>query len=88
MRLGPRTPSNFPRRNTTPRSYYRNTRIEPIRYTVTIMPGMKPNSWYFHLVAEAFKTCINEECWHQGSAAAARERKKCGSSLAYPHGSL
>jgi hypothetical protein len=23
---GPRTPSNFPRRNTTPRSYWRSTR--------------------------------------------------------------
>jgi len=52
------------------------------------MPGMKPNSWYFHLVAEAFKTCINEECRHQGSAAAARERKKCGNNLAFPYGPL
>jgi hypothetical protein len=50
--------------------------------------GMKPNSWYFHLVAEAFKTCINEEFWHQVSAAAARGRTKSGSSLAYPHGFL
>ena len=28
---GPRTPSNFPRRNTTPRSYCRSTRSEPMR---------------------------------------------------------
>ena len=28
---GPRTPSNFPRKNTTPRSYCRRTRSEPIR---------------------------------------------------------
>jgi hypothetical protein len=47
-------------------TYHRNTRNEPIRYRITIMPGMKPNSWYFHLVAEAFKTCINEECWQSG----------------------
>jgi hypothetical protein len=33
----PRTPSNFPRRNTTPRSYCRSTRIEPRTYLVRIL---------------------------------------------------
>jgi hypothetical protein len=31
VRPGPRTPSNFPRRNTTPRSYYRSTRSDTLR---------------------------------------------------------
>src|SRR5438132_8296500 len=35
---GPRTPSNFPRRNTTPRSYCRSTRSEPMRYKITAIP--------------------------------------------------
>jgi hypothetical protein len=37
---GPRTPSNFPRRNTTPRSYWRSTRSEPMRYRSAAVPRM------------------------------------------------
>src|ERR1700686_1781928 len=37
----PRTPSNFPRRKTTPRSYCRNTRIEPTTYKIIASTRIK-----------------------------------------------
>ena len=38
VRPGSRTPSNFPSRNTTPRSYWRSTRSEPMRYRIAARP--------------------------------------------------
>src|SRR5258708_6801470 len=40
VRPGPHALSNFPRRNTTRRSYCRSTRSEPMRYRITAMPRM------------------------------------------------
>src|SRR5262249_37691421 len=39
---GPRTPSNLPRRNTTPRSYWRRMRIDPSTSRMTMTRRGKP----------------------------------------------